>query len=530
MKRIDMHRLQEMVRLHRMGTGAHKTAQMLKMSPNTERRYREALEKAEMLYGPVDALPPLSALKKIVSEYMESKPKVQHQSSVEQWVSQIEEMVKKGAGPKAIYDRLQREEEDFTGSVYAVKRAYNRIRTSHGVCAQDVVIPVETAPGEVAQVDFGYVGKLYDPVEKVLRKAYVFVMVLGFSRHQFCAIAFDQKIETWLKLHVAAFKWLGGVPRVVVPDNLKSAVIRAVFAMSESTVLNRSYCELARHYGFKVDPTPVYSPEKKGKVESGVKYVKNNFFKPMTELDAGILGEELNRWVLQTAGTRIHGTTAKQPLMVYEQQERQHMLPLPIQAFEPVLYKTATVHRDTHILYEKALYSVPWRWMGKEVLVRGTAHSITIYGDDVRLATHVRVAPGKRSTKEEHLPPHRRDLRHRSHSYWVERANRIDQSVERYIREVFDCDDVLEQLRVVQKIVTHLETFPKHRAIAACKRARYYSSYNYQSIKNILRKGLDHQPLPTLTYPKTAILQEPRFARNIQELLDFRKEINDEYN
>ena len=91
--------------------------------------------------------------------------------------------------------------------------------------------------------------------------------------------------------------------------------------MSEPSVLNRSYRELARHYGFKVDPTPAYSPEKKGKVESGVKYVKNNFFKPMMELDAGILGKQLTSWILETAGTRIHGTTHQQPLLVFEQQE-----------------------------------------------------------------------------------------------------------------------------------------------------------------------------------------------------------------
>jgi transposase len=97
-------------------------------------------------------------------------------------------------------------------------------------------------------------------------------MVLSYSRHQFARVVFDQRTETWLRLHVEAFAALGGVPRVVVPDNLKAAVIRGAFGASEEPTLNRSYRELARHYGFKIDPAPPLKPEKKGKVESGVKW------------------------------------------------------------------------------------------------------------------------------------------------------------------------------------------------------------------------------------------------------------------
>ena len=132
-----------------------------------------------------------------------------------------------------------------------------------------MAIPVETEPGEVAQVDFGEVGRLFDPETQRLRRAWAFVMVLGFSRQMVVRVVFDQKLTTWLRLHVEAFEELGGVVRTVVPDNLKAAVIRAAFGVSSSTALNRSYRELARHYGFKVDPTPPYAPQKKGKVESG---------------------------------------------------------------------------------------------------------------------------------------------------------------------------------------------------------------------------------------------------------------------
>jgi hypothetical protein len=153
--------------------------------------------------------------------------------------------VRKGAGPQAIHDRIRQEHPEFNGSVSAVKRLCRSIRRARGVRPEDVAIPLETEPGQEAQVDFGYVGQLYDPVEGRLRKAYVFVMVLSHSRHQFVRICFDQKVETWLLLHMGAFEHFGGVPAVVVPDNLKSAVIRAAFTPSEPTTLNRSYRELA---------------------------------------------------------------------------------------------------------------------------------------------------------------------------------------------------------------------------------------------------------------------------------------------
>jgi hypothetical protein len=170
---------------------------------------------------------------------------------------------------------------------------------------------LELGRDEVAQVDFGYVGKLYDPDRGVLRKAWVFVMTLGFSRHMVARITFDQKVETWLRVHIECFEELGGVPKTIVPDNLKAAVTRAAFGVDGETELNRSYRELARHYGFVVDPTPPRSPEKKGKVESSVRYVKTNYFKAHAPEDIRDAEAGLQRWLIEIAGQRRHGTTGR---------------------------------------------------------------------------------------------------------------------------------------------------------------------------------------------------------------------------
>jgi hypothetical protein len=379
-------------------------------------------------------------------------------------------------------------------------------------------------------VDFGYVGKLFDPVTVTLRKAWCFVMVLAYSRHMVVRVAFDQKIETWLGLHVEAFAELGGVPETVVPDNLKAAVVRAAFGVDGATELNRSYREFARHYGFKVDPAPIYAPEKKGKVESGVKYVKGNFFKGRDGQDVTEVRPELARWVREIAGTREHGTTGKKPLSVFELVEKPALRPLPKIPWEMATWKLATVHRDSHVVFDKRLYSVPWRLMGQEVWLRATPATVVVYdAADARVATHDRRSPGLRSTADEHLPDHRGELRHRSRSYWEERADLIGAETGALVREVFDSDDVLSMLRTVQAMVQHLTTFPKERAEAASRRARFYGNHTYGGLKKILARALDREPLP-IASTQSRPEEKPRFARNVKELIQLPLELTNEPN
>ncbi len=510
-----MSRLQELVRLHRMGVSARRSARMLGMSRNTVRTYQTALAAAGLLSGSVDELPELDALRRAVDEREASRKPAQEVSSVNNWLERIQALSEDGNGPKAIYDLLRLEDPDFTGSYDAVKRLCRRLRRERPVRPSDVAIPVETAPGPIAQVDFGYVGKLLDPAEKRLRKAYVFVIVLGHSRHMFAEVVFDQRAETWQRLHVAAFHYFGGVPRVIVPDNLKAAVIRNAFDTSGEVELNRSYVELARHFGFQIDPTPPRSPEKKGKVEASVKYVKTSFFKPRKgeHLDIHAASAGLKRWLAEIAAVREHGTTRRQPIEVFTEVEQQALLSLPMASFEPVRWQVAKVHADSHVQYCKRLYSVPYRLVGQQVWIRATATAVMIYAHDERVATHEVKGPSHRSTDEHHLPEHRSAYRHRTREYWEEQAAALGEDVLTYVAEIFEAEDVLLQLRKVQGIVTHLKGFPAERANAACRRASFYCNYSTRGIKDILRKGLDFEPLPDVLLPSHGRLAEPRFAR-----------------
>jgi len=515
MRRVEMDRLQELVRLHRMGTGAREVARVLQMSPNTEREYRLALQAEGLLAGAVDEVPMLEVLRAAIERRLPTVAPPQMVFSVDALRDTIVSFAEKGLKPQAIYDRLRLDDASFEASFWAVRAVWRKWRKQRGVRAEDVAIPVETSPGEIAQVDFGYVGRLYDAGTGQLRKAWAFVMVLGYSRRMVVRICFDQKIETWLRVHVEAFAELGGVPATIVPDNLKAAVVRAAFGVDGAASLNRSYRELARHHGTKIDPAPIYAPKKKGKVESGVKYVKGNFFPGREGADADETKRELQRWVEEIANKRIHGTTHRRPMDQFADEERQALLPIPERRYELIVWHKARVHQDSHVVFDKRLYSVPWRLIKQEVWLRASPSTVDCYADDVRVATHSRRGRSPRSTCDEHLPEDRAPWRHRHRAYWEERADRIAPEVGAHIRAVFDSDDVLSMLRTVQSMVAHLEKFPIERAVATCLRAQHHGSYLYKTIKNILRDGLDLKPLAK---PSSAPLAAPRFARPIGDL------------
>lgn len=493
-RRTDMHRIQEIVRLHRLGRGQRGIARQLRMGRDTIRAYQEKLSEAGLLEGSPDELPTVDSLQKAVAQTATIPVTVQC-SSVAPWLATIRKLHQNGVGPTAIHDYLRLHVPDYSGHLSSIKRACRRLVHEAGPKESDVAIRVDTVPGEIAQVDFGYAGLRYDPERGVLRKCWVFVMTLGFSREMYCDLVFDQKIQTWLDLHVRAFEYFGGVPMVVVPDNLKAAVIRAAFGTDGDPTLNRSYRELARYYGFQIDPTPPRSPEKKGKVEASVKYVRRNFLSTWDTVDIEEDRRQLQHWVTEIARERVHGTTGRRPRELFEEAEADALRSLPSKRWEPVIWKRVKLHRDSHVQVDYAFYSAPWRLLGAELWARCTPHSVGLWHEDQHVHTHGRVARGNRQTVDEHLPEHRRDLRHRSSSYWIERSRDLGPEVEQLVEEIFGSDDVLLQLRRVQNVVRYLETFPRDRARRAAARALHFGCLDYRTIKNILKKGLDLEPL-----------------------------------
>lgn len=511
-----MHRLQELVRLYRMGTGATKRAQILNIDRKTERKYRAAIRLAGLLEGPADELPELAALREAVAS--STPPPEQERSSIEPWEDFVAQQTAKGLGPTAIHGQLIERFNNFEGSLSAVKRLHRRLKKAGPPRPDQVDIPVHTPPGQQVQIDFGYVGKLKDPATGELRKAWVFVMVLSHSRLLFARVAFRQDIETWLELHRQAFAFFGGVPRVWVPDNLKAAVVRAAFQAEEMGVLNRSYRELARHHGSTIDPTPAYAPKKKGKVESAVKYIKGAFFVPRDFTDVNDANRQLSRWLDETANVRVHGTTRRRPREVFDEVERDALLGLPDVPYVPVLWHRGTVGRNSHVAFDKRFYSVPWQLLGKDAWLRIQGNQVVVYVDDKRVAEHRRDGQTPWSTREAHLPEGRRDFAQRDPDHWYRRAENIGPDVLTYVRAVMASDEVHYPLRRVQSIVRTLESVPAQRACAAAKRASRFAAFHPDAVRRILAQNLDEKPA-TNGFINPSWAKAPQFARQATEFL-----------
>jgi len=190
-------------------------------------------------------------------------------SSLEPYGEVVEKLWKQGIEKVAIWQRL-RDSYGYQGSYSAVRRYLAHLETEPG----EAYVRIQTAAGEEMQVDFGAVGQLFDPGSGRIRPAYAFVATLSYSRHQYVELVFDQKVVTWIGLHRRAFEYFGGVPKRVVPDNLKAAVVKALV---HDPVLGEAYRQMALYYGFLISPTRPYTPRHKGKVENGVHYVQRNF-------------------------------------------------------------------------------------------------------------------------------------------------------------------------------------------------------------------------------------------------------------
>src|SRR5664279_73846 len=253
------------------------------------------------------------------------------------------------------------------------------------------------------QVDFGSVGQLYDPVTRRIRTAYVFVATLCYSRHQYAELVFDQKVVTWIALHKRAFEYFGGIPKRVIPDNLKAAVLQALV---HDPILGDAYRRMALHYGFLISPTIPHTPRHKGKVENGVHYVKRNFFAGQEFVDIQIANAHLRDWILNTAGVRKHGTTSEAPLRLFHETEEACLQLLPVQPFQLMDIHMVKVHPDCHVVINRSFYSVPFGYVGQELAAHVSGNFVEIYnGQDLVTTPPRSTRAGQWQTRMEDYPP-----------------------------------------------------------------------------------------------------------------------------
>jgi hypothetical protein len=260
--------------------------------------------------------------------------------------------------------------------------------------------------------------------------------------------------------------------------------------------VQRAYAECAEGYGFRIDPCPPHDPQKKGIVESGVKYIKRSFL-PLREFRSlADANRQLSDWVMGEAGNRCHGTTREKPLTRFLD-EKSMLQSLPDRPPVLAVWAKVKVHRDGHIQFDKSLYSVPFRLMGQTLWLKASAQVITLYRDQEPVASHPRqTRPGSRSTVQDHLPPEALAWNLQDTQWCLREAQRIGPQCHALIQALF-ADAVLVNLRAAQAVLRLEKTYGRQRLEDACARAVSFGSLRYRSVKAILAKGLDqatHHP------------------------------------
>ncbi len=184
----------------------------------------------------------------------------------------------------------------------------------------------EVDPGEEAQVDFGYMGSWQDPVTGKNHRVYAFVLVLSYSRHMFVRLVLRLDAVSWQQCHIEALAFLGAVPQRIILDNLKDGVVKPDLY---DPTLNRSYAELAAHYGFLIDPARQGHPKDKPRVERPIPYIRDSLWRGEQFLSLDAMNQAALGWCREVAGPRIHGTAHQRPLEVFRAEEKPAMAPLP---------------------------------------------------------------------------------------------------------------------------------------------------------------------------------------------------------
>ena len=351
------------------------------------------------------------------------------------------------------------------------------------------------APGERLFVDYGgQTVPVIDAITGEEHRAQIFVAVLGASNYTFVEATWSQGLADWLGSHARCLEFLGGVPELLVPDNLKSAVKSPSRYEPD---LNPSYAELAAHYGVAVLPARARKPRDKAKVEAGVLLaqrwilarLRHQRFFGLDELNRAIrpLLAELNRRPFK----RLPGSRQS----AFETVDRPALKPLPPTRYEFAEWKRATVGIDYHVELERHYYSVPYRYARQPVDVRFTAATVEIFHHGERLASHPRSRlPGRHTTAAAHLAPAHQAVAGWNAPRFLDWAARIGPHTQTAIERVLQARSHPQQgYRTALGILRLAKAYGNGRLEAACQRAARLRAISYRSLASILKHGLDRQ-------------------------------------
>jgi transposase len=375
-----------------------------------------------------------------------------------------------------IFQRLK--EDNFDGGYTIVKDYVRKVRPPK----IKAFLKLSFAPGECAQVDWGSYGSV--TVADTTRRLSFFVMVLCYSRMMYVEFTVSQTMEHFLGCHQNAFDWFGAVPEKIMVDNLKSAVLRRI--VGKDPIFNPKYLDFANHYGFTIVPCAVGKGNEKGRVESGVGYVKKNFLAGLDITDFNALNPAIIHWLNTVANVRIHGETGKRPVDRF-QRERQSMNCLPPYPYDIATIDQVRASRQFRVAVDGNRYSVPAEYAGAALTLKTYPERICIYHQQKLISRHVRSYDRK---KDFELPDHPKAL-------LTQRKKARDQKIFIRFLSLSDKADAyyrqLEQRRMnplhhIRQIVALSEIYGEQSVQRAIEDAFAFQAFSCEYIANLLEQ------------------------------------------
>ena len=402
-------------------------------------------------------------------------------SRCEPYRSIIKDKITLGLTSQRIYQDLVTE-KGYTDSYYSIRRFVKRLG------GNETLLPfrrMECAPGDEAQIDFGTAAPVIGPDGK-RRNCHVLRIVLSHSRRAYSEAVFRQTAYNFISFLENAFRHFCGVPKTLVIDNFKAAVTTADWYDPELNPKIESFCQ---HYGTVILPTKPYTPRHKGKIENGIAYVKSNALKGKR---FGSLAEQnayLLNWETNVADKRIHGTIRQQVEKVFNEVEKQALLPLPAGRFPSFEEAKRSVHRDGHIEVKQAYYSVPPEYVGREVWVRWDGHLVRIYNSRMeQLVVHVQVSAGKFQTASEHIHAKKISSVERGAQWLLKRTEFIGPSAEAWAKEMLVVRGI-QGIRVLAGLMNLAHKYPADAVDSACGMALTHGAFRIKTLRTLIKHG-----------------------------------------
>lgn len=385
-----------------------------------------------------------------------------------------------------VWQRL-RDEEGLAVSLASFRRYLYEHLPEEVARNRVTVLKDDPPPGAESQVDYGYLGMWEDPARGKARKVWAFSMVLSASRHMFVRPVLTMDLAAWVESHVAAWEFFSGATCRTVVDNLKAGVLRPDLY---DPLLNRTYAELAHHYGTLVDPARVRRPKDKPRIERPQPYIRDSFFRGRTFASIEEMQEAALVWCSEVAGRRscrpLSGAT---PLTVFQAVEAEALVPLPGRPYEMAVWSTPKVHPDIHVKVGRTIYSVPWRYLGRRVDTRQTSRTVEIFVDGELVKTHARKEKGKQTDWNDY-PPEKVAFFLRTPAWCRHRAKQMGPAAAAVVGELLAVN-ALYRLRAAQGVIALAERHGDKRVERACARALEVGDPSYKTIKGILAAGTE---------------------------------------